>query len=540
LADSEFDYVIVGAGSAGCVLANRLSANPALRVCLLEAGGDNKSPLVSTPGAFGYFMFSKKFNWAYRDKPNAALRSGRPTFLPRGKGLGGSSAINGMVYIRGHRADYDEWAALGNAGWSYDEVLPYFKRSEDNIRGANAYHGEGGPLHVSDSELQYPISKVFLEAAKQVGLPLTDDFNGEQQEGIGAYQFTIRNGKRASVAATYLRPVLNRPNLTVITSAHVQRLEMDDKRDGKRVTGVTYEAAGRRQTIKAVREVILSAGAYNSPHILMLSGIGDPAVLQPHGIEVRHALPGVGRNLLEHVDACVLTRSRNHGGISLSPRDVLRFAWNILRYAFASKGPLRASVSEVGGFLRTSPEQAIPDIQFHVAPLLFDDCGRDLKMLAKTGYSCHVCVLRPKSVGTVGLSNADPYTQPAIDHQLLAHPDDVKCMVDGLRIARKWMSAPAFDGVQKEELVPGPAVQTDAEIEAVAREHLGIVFHPVGTCKMGTDDMAVVDRQLRVHGLQGLRVVDASVMPTLVGGNTNAPTIMVAEKASDMILAARK
>jgi len=529
-----FDYVIIGGGSAGCVLASRLSADPAMKVCLLEAGGDNDSALVRTPGAFGYFMFSRKYNWAFRAKPDAGVRQGRPMFLPRGKGLGGSSAVNGMVYIRGLRRDYDEWAALGNPGWSYDEVLPYFKRSEDNARGEDAFHGVGGPLHVSNAEFQHPISRMFLEAAQQAGLPLSGDFNGANPEGVGAYQFTIRNGKRCGVSTAFLAPVQPRKNLTVITGAHVTGLNLVSKR----VVGVRYEIGGKPNSVEASREVILSAGAYGSPQLLMLSGIGDPTELARHGIAVKHALPGVGANLQDHVDSCVLTTSRNHGGLSLAPSGIVTMIKAICSYWLRGKGMLRSSAAEIGAFLRSSPELDLPDVQFHAVPVLFDDSGRDLSLLARNGYSLHVYVLRPKSRGSVRLASRDPYAAPVIDQRLLEHPDDVKSLVNGIRVARKWLAAPAFAAIRKQELVPGVERTSDEQIVAACRKHLGNGYHPVGTCKMGTDEMAVVGADLKVHGLENLRVVDASIMPTLVSGNTNAPTIMIAEKAADMIMAA--
>ncbi|PRC91132.1 GMC family oxidoreductase [Solimicrobium silvestre] len=533
--NTMFDYVIIGGGSAGCVLANRLSADPAISVCLLEAGGDNQSALIRTPGAFGYFMFSRKYNWAYRAKADPTVCKGRRMFLPRGKGLGGSSAINGMVYIRGFRRDYDEWAALGNTGWSFDEVLPYFKRSEDNARGASSHHGSGGPLHVSDAEMHYPISQQFLEAAKQTGLPLTDDFNGAKPEGVGIYQFTIRDGQRCGVAAAFLDPARRRSNLTVITHAHVTQLNLI----GKRVSGVNYEVNGQPCFVAAKCEVILSAGAYGSPQLLMLSGIGDPFELKRHKIACKHVLPGVGQNLQEHVDSCVLTSSHDHGGTSLTPTGIARMCKAIWQYYRHKKGLLRASATEIGAYLCSSPEHVIPDVQYHIIPVLFDDSGRDIALLAKTGYSVHVYVVRPKSRGSVRLASNDPYAEPVVDQCLLEHPDDIKSLLNGIRLARRWLAAPIFSASRKKELVPGAERVSDEEILEACRNHLGNGFHPVGTCKMGIDEMAVVGPDLKVHGLDNLRVVDASIMPNVVSGNTNAPTIMIAEKASDMILELR-
>ena len=525
------DYVIVGAGAAGCVLANRLSADPDVSVCVIEAGPKDSFEFIHTPGAFGYFIFSEKYDWSYSAKPDPNLRHGAPIFCPRGKTLGGSTSINGMVYTRGHRSDYDRWAELGNEGWGYDDVLPYFRKAEHNVRGADAFHGGEGPLAVSDSEMHFTISKVFVEAARQAGMPMSDDFNGEHYEGFGPYQFTIANGRRCSTAVAYLHPVMNRHNLTVMTNAHVQRIEFD----GKRATGLAVEHRGKLISIEAAREVIVSAGSYNTPQLLLLSGIGDPDELKAQGIGVVHALPGVGKNLQEHADAAVLTTSHFHGGVQLSLLGVLQMVGEGIEYYGAHLGKLRSSATEAGGFLKTDPSLAIPDVQIHTVPLLFDDSGRDLKLMEQDGYSCHVCCLRPKSRGTVGITSANPADAPVIDHNFFSQPDDIKTLIAGVRLARKILAAPAFDPYRKEEIHPGLDKQSDADIAQAIKDRLGIVYHPVGTCKMGSDDMAVVDRTLRVRGMEGLRVIDASIMPTLNGSNTNAPTIMIAEKAAEMI-----
>ncbi len=528
----HFDYVIVGAGSAGCVLANRLSADPANKVCLLEAGPPDKSPFIRIPGAFAYFMFSKKYNWAYQSEPDTAL-NGRGNFCPRGKTLGGSSAINGMVYIRGHASDYDRWASLGNRGWSYDEVLPYFRKAEDNERGENAFHGVGGPLAVTDAKPQYPLDDVFLRAAEEAGIPRNDDFNGACSEGVGYYQFTIKDGQRLGVARGYLHPARSRPNLTIITGAHVTRLLLE----GRRAVGIEYHDKRSIRTVRAAREVMLSGGAFNTPQLLMLSGIGPRAELSRHGIEVIHELPGVGRNLQEHPDFGILTTSRKKdGGVTLTPLGLLKAGKDITRYLVTKMGKMSASITQTGGFVGTDNSPSAPDVQLHFVPMLYDDHGRDLKVMRRHGYALHVCILRPESRGRVGLRSADPLAPPRIQLNLLEQPQDMETLVAGVKQGREILAATAFDDYRGEELSPGPKARSDEAITEVIRRRCMHAYHPVGTCRMGPDDLAVVDDELRVHGLEGLRVVDASIMPTLVSGNTNAPTIMIAEKAADSIL----
>jgi choline dehydrogenase len=532
----NFDYIIVGAGSAGCVLANRLSENGQYSVCVLEAGGDGNSKLIKTPGAFAAFMFLKKFNWSFNAKPHADIRGGEPLFVPRGKGLGGSSATNAMLYVRGQREDYDYWESLGNKNWSYNDLLPYFKKSETNERGANDFHGDSGPLHVSDRPIFYPISKQFIEASTQAGFNQTDDFNGDSQEGVGYYQCTIKDGERCSAARGYLLPAMSRKNLTVITHAVVSKLVIDDKI----ATGVEYVHQGQRKVLFANKEVILSGGAINSPQLLMLSGIGDKEELAQHGIQIINHLPGVGKNLREHADACILVESKKTDGFTSSIGGLIKFFPETIKYLTKKKGKLANSILEAGGFLKSTDDQEKPDIQLHMLPLMYDDNGRDLKIMSKHGYSCHVCVLRPESTGTVSLANGKFDSDPLIDFNFFSDEagQDRQTIIDGIRQLRKILAAPAFDEYRADEFHPGQEYESDEQIFSKAKERLGTVYHPVGTCKMGNDDMAVVDDKLCVHGISQLRIIDASIMPTLVSGNTNAPTIAIAEKAADIILGA--
>ncbi len=529
-----FDYVIVGGGSAGCVLASRLSEDPDVTVCLLEAGPPDTHPMIHMPMGILWMMHSKVLNWHFETRSEPEL-GGRQLFWPRGRTLGGCSSSNAMCYMRGHPFDYDTWASLGNPGWSFNEVLPYFKRAQNQERGPSEFHGAGGPLNVADVRSPNVLSRVFVEAGQQAGLPYNDDFNGLEQEGVGLFQLTQKNGRRCSSARAYLQPARTRPNLTVITDAHASRVLFN----GTRAIGVEYLQQGQTKQVRAHREVILSAGAIQSPQLLMLSGVGDGAALHAAGIPVLTHLAGVGKNLQDHLDVIIVQTCTRAVSWGITGRNLLRGAWDAFRYITAGKGMYTSNGAEGCAFAKSAPHEPVPDLQFHFTPLRLSYHGRKLGFLMGDGYSLHVCNLRPKSRGEIRLASRDALAKPDIFANYLTDPDDIEHMVKGVKLARKILAAPAFDPYRGRQMVPDTDCVTDDDIRRFIRQRAETIYHPVGTCKMGNDPMAVVDAELRVYGLQGLRVVDASVMPTLVGGNTNAPTIMVAEKASDLIKRSR-
>ena len=525
----EFDYIVVGAGSAGCVLAARLSEEPGTRVLLLEAGPADTSFWIHLPIGYGKTMWDRRVNWCYETDPDPNM-NGRRIYWPRGKTLGGSSSINGLIYIRGQREDYDAWASAGNAGWGYDELLPYFRRSEKNARGANTYHGGEGPLKVSDIGAKHELIEAFIAGAGQNGVPRTDDFNGRVQEGAGYYQLTAWKGWRCSTAVGYLKPARGRANLRVETEAQAAGLVIENGR----AVGVRYRQGGEMKTARCRAEVLLAAGAIQSPQLLQLSGIGPGALLSQHGIPVVCDLPGVGENLQDHLQIrltfeCSRPITTNDALNSWIGQARLGMQW-----LFKRTGPLAVGINQGGCFMRALPDEAAtPDIQFHVSTLSADMAGG--KVHPFSGFTMSVCQLRPESRGHIRIRSTNPFEPPEMQPNYLDTELDRRTAVAGVKAARAIAASPAMRPLVKREVKPGPDAADDAALLEFCRNNGATIFHPSGTCKMGHDPMAVVDARLRVHGVGALRVIDCSAMPTLVSGNTNAPVIAMAEKAVDMI-----
>jgi len=527
-----FDYIVVGGGSAGSVLASRLSEDPAVTVCLLEAGPADRSVLIHCPAGLAALALTGQANWGFQTVPQPGL-NGRRGYQPRGRVLGGSSSINAMIYLRGQREDYEHWASLGNPGWGWDDVLPAFRRAEHNERGADAWHATGGPLNVADLRCPSRHGRAFEQAAQQAGLPYNADFNGAAQDGVGPYQVTHRDGERLSAAKAYLSPhVGRRANLQIKTDVLATRVLVE----AGRATGVEFRQSGALQTLRARREVLLCAGALQSPQLLMLSGIGDGTALQRLGIPTVHHLPGVGRHLHDHVDVVQVVDAPHLKDLfGLSPAGAWRALQGVLHWRRDRSGMLTTNFAEAGAFLRSGSDAATPDLQLHFVIGKLIDHGR--KPVWGHGYSCHVCLLRPRSRGTVGLQGPDPALPPLIDPAFFADPDDLRRMVSGFRQMRGILQQPALAALGGRELQASAAAQTDAQIERFLRDRADTIYHPVGSCRMGPGPDDVVDARLRVRGVPGLRVVDASIMPRIVSGNTNAPTVMIAERAADFIRA---
>ncbi len=523
-----FDYIVIGAGSAGCVIASRLSENPDNKVLLLEAGPKDSNPMIHMPGGCAEVLKSKTLNWQLWSTPQKELNN-RKLFVPRGRTLGGSSSANGMIYIRGHASDYDDWATAGNKGWSYKEILPYFKKSEDQVRGENAYHGSGGALHVQNSPSDNPLFDLFVEAGKEIGWPYNDDFNGETQDGIGRFQCTIKNGKRQSSAVAFLNPALKRPNLTVITGANVEQLIVKNDR----VTGVKYSKGRSSETVNINKEVVLSAGTIKNPQILQLSGIGRPDDLEKAGVKTLHELPGVGHNLQEHLD--LVSHYECTKPITLNGAQRWDKQLKIgLDYFLFKKGVATHSNIEGGAFLRSNESESRPDIQLHFSPVYMLDLTGPLPK--EHGVTLHACVLRPEAKGSVTLASNNPNDAPLIDFNFLDNDSDWQKLIRSFHMSRELMNSSGWQGYIGKQLGVAAKAKSEDEIREAIRQTADTIYHPVGSCKMGTEDDAVVDEQLRVRGIEGLRVADASIIPSLVGGNTNAPAIMIGEKCADMML----
>jgi choline dehydrogenase len=525
----EFDYVIVGAGSAGCVLANRLSADGKNSVLLLEAGPKDSNIWIHVPLGYGRLFKDKDVNWMYQTEPEPGL-DGRRVFQPRGKVLGGSSSINGLLYVRGQHEDYDRWRQHGNSGWGFDDVLPYFRKAEDQARGADEFHGAGGPLPVSDWRHRDPLSEAFVQAAAETGIPVNPDFNGASQEGAGFFQTTTRAGRRASTAVAYLRPAQRQGNLRVETAALAQRVLFE----GQRAVAVEYRQAGSLRTARARKEILVSSGTYNSPQLLQLSGVGPAELLRKHGIDVVLDAPGVGHDLQDHMQVRMVMRCAKPITLNDVVNSPVRKILAGAQYAAFRRGPLTIAAGTSGAFFKTSPRLATPDIQVHFLPFSTDKMGE--KLHSFSGFTASICQLRPESRGSLRIASSDPAAAPEIRINYLATEVDRIANVEGLKILRRILHAPALAPYVTEEADPGARVSSDEALLNYCRQRGTTIYHPTSTCRMGNDPLAVVDQRLRVRGIEGLRVVDGSVMPDLVSGNTNAAIIMIAEKASEMIL----
>ena len=537
MSTENYDYILASAGSAGCVLANRLSADPNIRVLLLEAGGPDSNPWIHIPVGYFKTLHNPETDWCYETESDPGL-NGRSLEWPRGKTLGGSSSINGLLYIRGQAEDYNYWRQLGNAGWSYDDVLPYFRRSEKNERGGDDHHGGDGGLSVSNMRAERTICDAFIDAAVEMGVPRSDDFNGEQQDGAGYFQLTSANGRRCSSAVAFLHPVANRKNLEVVTHAHVEQLEFAND-DDKQINGITFSVKGNKRTasLRSGGEVVMSAGAIGSPQILQLSGIGPGNILQDAGIKVRQEMSGVGQNLQDHLQIRMIYEV-NVPTLNDEINNVLRRSLIGLDYVFRRKGPMAMGASQVGVFARTFPELERPDIQYHLQPLSADKPG--IEMHPFSGITASVCQLRPESKGSIEIKSPDPHVYPKIIPNYLSAPLDQDTAVAAMRYTRSLTKTNALSPYIVSEKTPGDIAETDEQLLDAARNISQTIYHPTSTCKMGRDENAVVDERLKVHGFKGLRIADASIMPAIVSGNTNAPAIMIGEKASDMILEDRR